>query len=330
MTTVTPVEDSHLAVIVFRIGIPDIKQTKCLRFDPDSSVWSAKQQIICSLSESLWDVYNYGLFQPAGDGRDAKFLEEERLLREFAQSLEKGVPYLEFRYKTRVYKQTNLDEKQLAKLHTKANMKKFLDYVHGGAVEKLSKALEKGLDPNYHDTESGETPLTLAVQGNLSVEGIRVLVLNGAHVDFRSRDGFTPLHKAVRAHNQAALMALLSLGASPDYRDRCGLTPLYHSVLTGGDTSCCETLLYYRARLGIRDENGWDESHQIRHEEAFGEVEVHRLVNMDLPNIWSIFCSTVQTPLLRMHQETLPSTYLPFTTRRAASGSFFIEEPVRR
>lgn len=56
---------------------------------------------------------------------------------------------------------------------------------------------------------------------------------------------------------------LLSMGASPDYRDRCGQTPLYHSVLTGGDTSCCETLLYYRARLGVRDENGWDESHQV-------------------------------------------------------------------
>lgn len=27
----------------------------------------------------------------------------------------------QFRYKTRVYKQTNLDEKQLAKLHTKVN-----------------------------------------------------------------------------------------------------------------------------------------------------------------------------------------------------------------
>ncbi|XP_051970670.1 SH3 and multiple ankyrin repeat domains protein 1-like [Xyrauchen texanus] len=262
MTTVTPVEDSHLAIMVFRIGIPDIKQTKCLRFDPDASVWNAKQQIICTLSESLWDVYNYGLFQPARDRRDAKFLEEERLLGEFSQSLEKGVPYLEFRYKTRVYKQTNLDEKQLTKLHTKANLKKFLDYVQCGAVEKLSKALEKGLDPNYHDTESGETPLSLAVQGSLSVEGIRVLVLNGAHVDFQSRDGLTPLHKAVRAHNQSALLALLSLGASPDYRDRCGLTPLYHSVLTGGDTSCCEALLYYRAQLGVTDENGWDESHQ--------------------------------------------------------------------
>lgn len=58
-------------------------------------MWNAKQQIICSLSESLWDVYNYGLFQPAGEGRDAKFLEEERPLRDYSQSFEKGVPYLE-------------------------------------------------------------------------------------------------------------------------------------------------------------------------------------------------------------------------------------------
>ncbi|XP_046703003.1 SH3 and multiple ankyrin repeat domains protein 1 isoform X1 [Silurus meridionalis] len=265
MTTIGPLEDAHLNTVVFRIGIPDIKQTKCLRFDPDATVWSVKQQVVCSLSESLWDVYNYGLFQPASEGHHARFLEEEQSLRQIPQSLEKGVPYLEFRYKSRVYKQTNLDEKQLAKLHTKANLKKFLDYVQSGAVEKIHKALDKGLDPNYHDPESGETPLTLAVISGLSVDGIRVLLLNGAHHDFRSRDGLTPLHKAVRAHSQATLLAFLSLGASPDYKDRCGLTPLYHSVLTGGDTSCCEALLYYRARLGTRDENGWDESHQACH-----------------------------------------------------------------
>ncbi|KAK3572176.1 hypothetical protein QTP86_024849, partial [Hemibagrus guttatus] len=194
MTTIGPLEDAHLNTMVFRIGIPDIKQT--------------------------------------------------------------------FRYKSRVYKQTNLDEKQLAKLHTKANLKKFLDYVQSGAVDKISKALDKGLDPNYHDPESGETPLTLAVISGLNVDGIRVLMLNGAHHDFRARDGLTPLHKAVRVHNQAALLTFLSLGVSPDYKDRCGLTPLYHSVLTGGDTSCSETLLYYRAHLGTRDENGWDETHQ--------------------------------------------------------------------
>uniref|UniRef100_A0A3B5A4T6 SH3 and multiple ankyrin repeat domains protein 1-like n=1 Tax=Stegastes partitus TaxID=144197 RepID=A0A3B5A4T6_9TELE len=262
MTTVAPLEDTFLTMMVFRIGIPDIKQTRCLQFDQDCTVWSAKQQIICSLGESLWDAYNYGLFQPAGDGRDAKFLEETRPLRDYSQSLEKGVPYLEFRYKTRVYKQTNLDEKALAKLSTKASLKKFLDYIQTGTIEKMAKVLDKGLDPNFHDPDTGETPLTVAMQAGLSLEGTRMLIQGGAHLDFRSRDGFTALHKAVRAHNHAGLLSLLSFGASPDYKDRCGLTPLYHTVLTGGDTSCCETLLYYRARLGTRDENGWEESHQ--------------------------------------------------------------------
>uniref|UniRef100_A0A8C2X6I5 SH3 and multiple ankyrin repeat domains 1 n=1 Tax=Cyclopterus lumpus TaxID=8103 RepID=A0A8C2X6I5_CYCLU len=235
---------------------------RCLQFDQDCTVWSAKQQIICSLNEPLWDTYNYGLFQPAADGRDAKFLEEERALRDYSQTFEKGVPYLEFRYKTRVYKQTNLDEKALSKLSTKASLKKFLDYIQTGAIEKMTKVLDKGLDSNFHDPESGETPLSIAMQSGLLLEGIRLLVQGGAHLDFRSRDGFTPVHKAVRAHNHSGLLALLSLGASPNYKDRCGLTPLYHTLLTGGDTSCCETLLYYRARLGTRDENGWDESHQ--------------------------------------------------------------------
>uniref|UniRef100_A0AAY5K3L2 SH3 and multiple ankyrin repeat domains 1 n=1 Tax=Esox lucius TaxID=8010 RepID=A0AAY5K3L2_ESOLU len=168
----------------------------------------------------------------------------------------------QFRYKTRVYKQTNLDEKQLAKLHTKASLKKFMDYITSGSIDKMNKVLDKGLDPNFHDPDNGESPLSVAVQSGMAVEGIRALVQGGAHLDFRSRDGLTPIHKAVRAHNHVALLALLSMGASPDYKDRYCLTPLYHSVLTGGDTSCCETLLYYRARLGVRDEIGWDESHQ--------------------------------------------------------------------
>uniref|UniRef100_UPI0037E9C06E SH3 and multiple ankyrin repeat domains protein 1-like n=1 Tax=Semicossyphus pulcher TaxID=241346 RepID=UPI0037E9C06E len=276
MTTVAPLEDTYLTMMVFRIGIPDIKQTRCVQFDQDCTVWNAKQQIICSLSESLWDAYNYGLFQPAGDGRDAKFLEEERALREYSQTFEKGVPYLEFRYKTRVYKQTNLDEKALSKLSTKASLKKFLDYIQTGTIDKIAKVLDKGLDPNFHDPDSGETPLSVAAQSGLTVEGIRVLVQGGAHLDFRSRDGLTAVHKAVRAQNHAGLLALLSLGSSTNYKDRCGLTPLYHTVLTGGDTSCCETLLYYRARLGTRDENGWDESHQHRDEEEFGMEEVHK------------------------------------------------------
>lgn len=68
---------------------------KCMRFNPDATVWVAKQRILCTLNQSLKDVLNYGLFQPASDGRDGKFLDEERILREYPQPISKGVPSLE-------------------------------------------------------------------------------------------------------------------------------------------------------------------------------------------------------------------------------------------
>lgn len=58
-------------------------------------MWVAKQRILCTLNQSLKDVLNYGLFQPASNGRDGKFLDEERLLREYPQPVNKGVPSLE-------------------------------------------------------------------------------------------------------------------------------------------------------------------------------------------------------------------------------------------
>ena len=57
--------------------------------------------------------------------------------------------------------------------------------------------------------------------------------------------------------------ALLDLGGSPNYKDRRGLTPLFHTAMVGGDPRCCELLLYNRAQLGVADENGWQEIHQV-------------------------------------------------------------------
>ncbi|XP_070085097.1 SH3 and multiple ankyrin repeat domains protein 2 isoform X4 [Equus caballus] len=255
-------EEGQGNTLVIRILIQDLQQTKCIRFNPDATVWVAKQRILCSLSQSLKDVLNYGLFQPASNGRDGKFLDEERLLREYPQPTGKGIPSLEFRYKKRVYKQANLDEKQLAKLHTKTNLKKCMDHIQHRAVEKIVKMLERGLDPNFHDLETGETPLTLAAQLDDSVEVIKALRNGGAHLDFRARDGMTALHKAARTRNQVALKTLLELGASPDYKDSYGLTPLYHTAIVGGDPCCCELLLHEHAAVCCKDENGWHEIHQ--------------------------------------------------------------------
>ena len=56
---------------------------------------------------------------------------------------------------------------------------------------------------------------------------------------------------------------LLDLGSSVNYKDSQSLTPLYHSVLEGGELSCCLLLLRYSATLGCSDENGWTEMHQV-------------------------------------------------------------------
>uniref|UniRef100_A0AAZ3NZQ2 SH3 and multiple ankyrin repeat domains protein 3 n=1 Tax=Oncorhynchus tshawytscha TaxID=74940 RepID=A0AAZ3NZQ2_ONCTS len=241
---------------------PLILSRKCMKFDADAPIWLSKQRILCTLNHSLKDVLNYGLFQPAYNGKAGKFLDEERQLKEYPLPSATPVPYLEFRYKRRVYTQTHLDDKQLSKLHTKANLKKFMEYVQQRNIEKVSKFLEKGLDPNFHDPESGECPLTMASQLEGCADLIKVLKSGGAHLDFRTQDGITALHKAVRTKNHTALITLLDLGASPDYKDSRGLSPLYHSSMVGGDPYCCELLLHDHAQVGCVDENGWQEIHQ--------------------------------------------------------------------
>uniref|UniRef100_A0A3Q3ISZ9 SH3 and multiple ankyrin repeat domains protein 3 n=1 Tax=Monopterus albus TaxID=43700 RepID=A0A3Q3ISZ9_MONAL len=245
-----------------RVGPAAHPVSKCMKFNVDAPIWRSKQRILCTLNQSLKDVLNYGLFQPAYNGKAGKFLDEERQLREYPFPSIAPVPYLEFRYKRRVYTQSYLDEKQLSKLHTKANLKKFMEYVQQRNTEKVSRFLEKGLDPNFHDPDTGECPLTLAVQLEGCAELIKVLKSGGAHLDFRTKDGITALHKAVRSKNHTALITLLDLGASPDYKDSRGLTPLYHSSMVGGDPYCCELLLHDHAQVGCVDENGWQEIHQ--------------------------------------------------------------------
>ncbi|XP_059260415.1 SH3 and multiple ankyrin repeat domains protein 3 [Mustela nigripes] len=258
------------SAVVVRVGIPDLQQTKCLRLDPAAPVWAAKQRVLCALNHSLQDALNYGLFQPPSRGRAGKFLDEERLLQEYPPNLDTPLPYLEFRYKRRVYAQNLIDDKQFAKLHTKANLKKFMDYVQLHSTDRVARLLDKGLDPNFHDPDSGECPLSLAAQLDNATDLLKVLRNGGAHLDFRTRDGLTAVHCATRQRNAAALTTLLDLGASPDYKDSRGLTPLYHSALGGGDALCCELLLHDHAQLGTTDENGWQEIHQAC---RFGHVQ---------------------------------------------------------
>ena len=61
---------------------------------------------------------NYGLYLPSSHGRPGKFLDEERLLTDYA--LQGHVPQLEFRYRCRDFMSVpGMTEKQIVKANTK-------------------------------------------------------------------------------------------------------------------------------------------------------------------------------------------------------------------
>lgn len=120
------------------------------------------------------------------NGKAGKFLDEERRLGDYP--FHGPVGYLELKYKRRVYKMISLDEKQLKSLHTRANLRRLLDYVANGQVEKITKMCSKGLDPNFHCSDTGETPLSLAAvapESKKPAKTLIALVNGGALLDYR-------------------------------------------------------------------------------------------------------------------------------------------------
>ncbi|CAH1250606.1 SHANK1 [Branchiostoma lanceolatum] len=253
-------DDGGENTVLVRVAIPDRHIQKCFRFRTDDTVWAAKQMVLTQLDRALHDGVNYGFFLPPENGRAGKFLDEGRLFDEYP--LKGPIGYLEFKYKRRVYMAIDLDEKGLQRLHTRANLRRFLEHVRCRALDKVFRLLKKGLDPNFHDPEKGETPLTTAAMLEGSTDMIVTLVEGGAHKDFRAKDGMTPLHRAARKGNYRALKSLLELGSSPDYKDARNLTSLYHCCMMGGNPTCCEVLLHNHADPHVTDEQGWQPMHQ--------------------------------------------------------------------
>ncbi|XP_039305830.1 SH3 and multiple ankyrin repeat domains protein 1 isoform X3 [Solenopsis invicta] len=253
----TPVSEG---VLLARIHVPELYVSKCLQFPKDQLVWDVKQQCLASLPKELKESFNYGLFCPPVNGKAGKFLDEERRLGDYP--FNGPVGYLELKYKRRVYKMLHLDEKQLKAMHTRTNLRRLLDYVQSSQVEKIAKMCSKGLDPNFHCQETGETPLTLATTLKKPSKVIIALVNGGALLDYRTKEGLTAMHRAVERNSLEAVKTLLELGASPNYKDTKGLTPLYYSVIYKTDPMLCETLLHDHATIGAQDLQGWHEVHQ--------------------------------------------------------------------
>ncbi|XP_077493882.1 SH3 and multiple ankyrin repeat domains prosap isoform X3 [Amblyomma americanum] len=260
METVDDTVTTEDQLVPLQVFVPDLVIQKCFHVQKDELIWDIKQHIISSLPKEVKEGFNYGLYCPPVNGKAGKFLDEERPIADYP--LSDAVAYLELRYKRRVYKMINVEEKQIKQLHTRANLRRMLDHVSNSNVEKISKLCSRGLDPNFHCPDTGETPLTLASGLKSPSKVIIALVNGGALLDYRTKDGRTALHRAVEKNNLEALKTLLDLGASPNYKDARGLTPLYYTVLWNADPQLAETLLHDHALPGVADPQGWQEVHQ--------------------------------------------------------------------
>jgi len=157
----------------------------------------------------------------------------------------------------------------------------------------VTKALVN-CDPNFIDETSGETPLSLAASGqstSSALQQVIVAIVNGgALLDFRTKDGRTPLHVAVQKSNFVALKTLLDLGGSPNLVDVNGLTPLYYSIIYKANPKLTQLLLYEHATIGITDQHGWQEVHHVSYLRAYFHSQF--TTNIDVLGVQTWFCCT--------------------------------------
>ncbi|KAL8148991.1 protein VAPYRIN-LIKE-like [Apium graveolens] len=94
-----------------------------------------------------------------------------------------------------------------------------------GDIHEIKRCLGEGAKVNGKD-QNGWTPLhRAAFKGQ--TESVKVLLDHGANVDVIDNSGYTPLHRAVEAGHVAVALALIGHGAKANMKGLKGVVPLH-------------------------------------------------------------------------------------------------------
>ncbi len=112
--------------------------------------------------------------------------------------------------------------------------------------------LKRGLDPNLHEPERGETALIIAMRHDAN--RVFKLLLEHPRIDLeaQSANGSTALMMAAFKHNKAAVKAMIAKGAQVN---RKGWTPL-HFAAAAGDLDIMNILLEHHAYIDAGSPSG--------------------------------------------------------------------------
>lgn len=86
-------------------------------------------------------------------------------------------------------------------LHTQASLKKFMDYIQTSAVDKMVKFLDKGLDPNFQDADTGGEEC-LRASGFVTTPLSFSISLSSIHFIHRVIFCLSSIHNNYRLHLQ--------------------------------------------------------------------------------------------------------------------------------
>lgn len=95
------------------------------------------------------------------------------------------------------------------------------------------------------------------IEDRLSLDVIKLLIVNGAHVNCRNHREQTPLMLAAKKNNPYYIRYLLRLGANPDLVDKTGRNALMHAIINRSE-KCIMPLLTRSKDIFRRDHKGFD------------------------------------------------------------------------
>ena len=114
-----------------------------------------------------------------------------------------------------------------------------------GDAQAVKVALCQGVSVQHRDEQNENTPLHTACE-NGQTQIASLLILLGAEVDTRNKDGATPLHLACEFGHKETAELLLRRGSKVDTQDTAGVTPL-HWACQRGDTATAGLLTEHGA-----------------------------------------------------------------------------------
>lgn len=117
----------------------------------------------------------------------------------------------------------------------------------------VREVLARGLDPNVHEPERGETGLIVAMRYDSNKVLNELLKHPKLNLEEASPNGTTALMMAAFKHNKAAVNALIARGAQVN---RKGWTPL-HFAATAGDLDIMGILLERHAYIDAASPTGF-------------------------------------------------------------------------